>query len=148
MATTEPISAASSEEFDLFLPLRSRGGLENPFAVYSLLRTVRPVMRMPIRGYDGPGVWFLTRYAEVERALRDPRFSVERLRAPFIRDNLDRLPAFIRQGQSASMLVRTRPTTLACARGEQASAAAHRASTANRGDRHERRAGERRGVFT
>jgi cytochrome P450 len=100
-----------SEDFDPFLPLRSRGGLENPFAIYALLRTVRPVMRMPIAGWDGPGVWFLTRHADVEPVLRDPRFSVERLRAPFIRENLERLPAFIQQGAQAlrSMLVMDPP---------------------------------------
>jgi cytochrome P450 len=103
--------APSNEPFDLFLPLRSRGGLENPFAIYALLRTVQPVMRMPVPGYDGPGVWFLSRYAEVEAVLRDPRFSVERLRAPFIRDNLERLPAFIQQGAQTlrSMLVMDPP---------------------------------------
>src|SRR5262245_44392662 len=84
-------------QFDLFLPLRSAGALQNPFAIYSLLRTVRPVMRMPIEGWDGPGVWFLTRYEDVSFVLRDPRFSAVRLRAPLIRKNLDRLPAFIQQ---------------------------------------------------
>ena len=98
-------------DFDLFLPLRSRGGLENPFAIYALLRTVRPVMRMPVGGWEGPGVWFLTRHADVESVLRDPRFSVDRLRAPFIRDNLERLPAFIQQGVQSlrSMLVMDPP---------------------------------------
>ncbi|MBX3028252.1 cytochrome P450 [bacterium] len=98
-------------DFDLFLPLRSRGGLENPFAIYALLRTVRPVMRMPVGGWDGPGVWFLTRHADVEGVLRDPRFSVDRLRAPFIRQNLERLPAFIQQGAQTmrSMLVMDPP---------------------------------------
>ena len=105
MAGTAP--ATNDGGFDLFLPLRSRGGLENPFAIYSLLRTVRPVMRMPTPGWEGPGVWFLTRHADVESVLRDPRFSVERLRAPFIRDNLDRLPPFIQQSAQSlrSMLV-------------------------------------------
>jgi pimeloyl-[acyl-carrier protein] synthase len=102
-------AAATSTDggFDLFLPLRSRGGLENPFAIYALLRTVRPVMRMPTPGWHGPGVWFLTRHADVEAVLRDPRFSVERLRAPFIRDNLERLPPFIQQSAQSlrSMLV-------------------------------------------
>jgi cytochrome P450 len=96
MTNTQPIPAAA-REFDLFLPLRSQGGLENPFAIYALLRTVRPVMKMPVQDYDGPGVWFLTRYADVHSALRDPRFSVDRLRAPIIRDNVERLPAFIQQ---------------------------------------------------
>jgi cytochrome P450 len=111
MANATAHTANGAEEFDLFLPLRSRGGLENPFAIYALLRTVRPVMRMPVSGYDGPGVWFLTRYADVELALRDPRFSVERMRAPFIRDNLERLPSFIQQGAQGlrSMLVMDPP---------------------------------------
>ena len=87
----------NTEEFDLFLPLRSAGALENPFAIYSLLRTVRPVMRMPTPGYDGPGVWFLTRYDDVNAVLRDPRFSADRLRAPILRENVERLPAFIQQ---------------------------------------------------
>ena len=108
MAQTAPSAA---REFDLFLPLRSRGGLENPFAIYALLRTVRPVMRMPVEGWDGPGVWFLTRHVEVEQVLRDPRFSAERLRAPFIRDNLERLPVFLRQSVQAmrSMLTMDPP---------------------------------------
>ncbi len=97
MATAQEVET-SAAEFDLFRPLRSAGALENPFAIYALLRTVRPVMRMPVEGYDGPGVWFLTGYDEVNLALRDPRFSADRLRAPLIRDNLSRLPAFIQQG--------------------------------------------------
>jgi cytochrome P450 len=96
MTIAQPVDP-SAREFDLFLPLRSRGGLENPFAIYALLRAVRPVMKMPIEGYDGPGVWFLTRYQDVHSTLRDPRFSVDRLRAPIIRDNLERLPPFLRQ---------------------------------------------------
>ncbi len=114
-AVPAPEAPPSAEQFDLFLPLRSRGGLENPFAIYSLLRTVRPVMKMPVGGerfaYDGPGVWFLTRYRDVEMALRDPRFSADRLRAPLVRDNLDRLPAFIQQTSQGlrSMLVMDPP---------------------------------------
>lgn len=94
---TAPEIETTSPEFDLFRPLRSSGALENPFAIYGLLRTVRPVLRMPVEGWGGPGVWFLTGYEEVNTALRDPRFSVDRLRAPLIRDNLERLPAFIQQ---------------------------------------------------
>lgn len=109
MASTEAVQT-SAEEFDLFLPLRSRGGLENPFAIYSLLRTVRPVMRMPVREYDGPGVWFLTRYDDVHETLRDPRFSVDRMAAPIIRDNIERLPAFIQQTtQNLRSLLNTDP---------------------------------------
>jgi cytochrome P450 len=68
-------------------------------------------MRMPVGGWAGPGIWFLTRHADVETVLRDPRFSVDRMRAPFIRDNLERLPAFIQQGAQTmrSMLVMDPP---------------------------------------
>jgi cytochrome P450 len=96
MASTQAAQPGSAE-FDLFLPLRSQGGLENPFAIYALLRTVRPVMRMPVQGYEGPGVWFLTRYDDVHEALRDPRYSADRMRAPIIRENIERLPAFLQQ---------------------------------------------------
>jgi cytochrome P450 len=107
----ETNTARSENDFDLFRPLRSRGGLENPFAIYALLRTVRPVMQMPVANYTGPGVWFLTRYADVEMALRDPRFSVERMRAPIIRENLERLPTFIQQSAQGlrSMLIMDPP---------------------------------------
>jgi len=95
MASAAP--APRESEFDLLLPLRSAGSLENPYPVYSVLRTVRPVLRVPTPGFDGPGVWLLTRYRDVHTALRDPRFSADRMKAPLIRQNLDRLPAFIQQ---------------------------------------------------
>ena len=115
MATQQlsrPLQAdQAAPDLDLLLPLRSAGSLENPYPVYQLLRTVRPIMEMPIPDYDGPGVWFLTRYREVEAALRDPRLSVDRMRAPLIRDNLERLPAFIQQSARGlrSMLVMDPP---------------------------------------
>ena len=86
-------------EFDLFLPLRSAGSLENPYPVYGLLRTVRPVMQVPVPDYEGPGVWLFSRYRDVHGVLRDPRFSADRMNAPLFRDNLERLPAFIQQMQ-------------------------------------------------
>ena len=104
MASPVPSTAAApggaefeGEEFDLLLPLRSAGSLENPYPIYNLLRTVRPVMEVPVPGFSGPGVWLLTRYEDVHATLRDPRFSVDRMRAPLIRENLDRMPAFLRQ---------------------------------------------------
>jgi len=84
-------------EFDLFLPLRSTGSLENPYPVYALLRTVRPVLEVPVPDFDGSGAWLLTRHRDVHLALRDSRFSANRMRAPLIHENLDRLPPFIRQ---------------------------------------------------
>ena len=107
-ASAAPESAA---EFDLLLPLRSAGSLENPYPVYHVIRTVRPVLEVPVPGFDGPGVWMLTRYRDVHALLRDPRFSVERLRAPLVRDNLHRLPDFLRQSAEGlrSMLVMDPP---------------------------------------
>lgn len=106
-----PSTPPDAEPLDLLLPLRSAGNLDNPYPVYSLIRTVRPVLRVPVPDYDGPGVWLLTRYRDVHLALRDPRFSVDRLRAPLVRDNLARLPEFLRQSAQGlrSMLVMDPP---------------------------------------
>jgi cytochrome P450 len=110
MSSPAPSSAPSGlpEEFDLLLPLRSAGSLENPYPIYSVLRTVRPVLQVPVPNYDGPGMWMLTRYRDV---LRDPRFSVERIRAPLVRDNLARMPEFLRQSAQGlrSMLIMDPP---------------------------------------
>jgi cytochrome P450 len=107
----EPASPSRSGEFDLLLPLRSAGSLENPYPIYSVIRTVRPVLPVPVPGFTGPGVWLLTRYRDVHDVLRDPRFSVERMRAPLVRDNLDRLPEFLRQSVQGlrSMLIMDPP---------------------------------------
>jgi len=104
-------SSDGSGDFDLFLPLRSAGSLENPYPIYSVMRTVRPVLEVPIPDFDGPGAWLLTRYADVHRVLRDPVFSVERMRAPLIRENLDRLPRFLQQSVQGlrSMLIMDPP---------------------------------------
>ena len=111
MASSSLPTPSEAAEFDLLLPLRSTGSLENPYPVYSLLRTVRPVMRVPVPGFEGPGVWLLTRYRDVHFVLRDARFSADRLRAPLVRQNLDRLPTFLRQSAQGlrSMLVMDPP---------------------------------------
>ncbi|HEX5064633.1 MAG TPA: cytochrome P450 [Myxococcota bacterium] len=97
MTSPSPSMDAGAGDFDLLLPLRSAGSLENPYPIYSVIRTVRPVLEVPVPGYAGPGMWMLTRYRDVHAVLRDPRFSVERIRAPLVRDNLDRMPEFLRQ---------------------------------------------------
>ena len=56
-AGSDTPSAGAPADLDLLLPLRSAGSLENPYPIYSLLRTVRPVMEMPIPDYSGPGVY-------------------------------------------------------------------------------------------
>jgi cytochrome P450 len=107
MASQASPAPAEAEPFDLLLPLRSTGNLENPYPAYALIRTVRPLLELPLPDFDGPGAWLLTRYRDVHHALRDPRFSVERIRAPLIRENLERLPDFLRQSAQGlrSMLI-------------------------------------------
>jgi pimeloyl-[acyl-carrier protein] synthase len=96
---------------DIFSPLRSAGSRENPYPIYSLLRTVRPILPIPLQGVDGPGAWLLTRYQDVHSILLDSRFSADRLSAPIVRDNLDRMPAFLRQSSQGlrTMLVMDPP---------------------------------------
>ena len=113
-ATESPSGKISPDEtppLDLLLPLRSAGSLENPYPVYSLLRNVRPVLEVPIPDYQGPGFWMLTRYRDVNAILREPRVSADRLRAPLVSQNLDRMPAFLNQSAAGlrSMLVMDPP---------------------------------------
>jgi cytochrome P450 len=113
MTSPAPTPRPSTDlaEFDLLLPLRSAGSLENPYPIYSVIRTVRPVLEVPVPQFAGPGVWLLTRYRDVHLALRDPRFSVDRTRAPLVRENLQRLPEFLRQSAQGlrSLLVMDPP---------------------------------------
>ena len=113
IASGPPQTSAGSSggEFDLLLPLRSAGNLDDPFPIYSLIRTVRPVLQVPVPDWDGPGFWILTRYRDVHAVLRDPRFSVDRLKAPLVLHNLDRMPPFLRQSAQGlrSMLVMDPP---------------------------------------
>ncbi|MEB2346273.1 MAG: cytochrome P450 [Deltaproteobacteria bacterium] len=106
-----PPAASGTGDFDLLGPLRSAGTLENPYPLYAVLRTVRPVLPVPVPGHTGPGLWMLTRYRDVHAALRDPRFSVERIRAPLVRDNLERMPEFVRQSATGlrSLLIMDPP---------------------------------------
>lgn len=107
-STPPPPPAEAGEAVDLFLPLRSSGTLDDPYPMYGVIRTVRPVLEVPVEGWSGPGTWLLTRYSDVRDVLRDPRFSADRTRAPFVQQNLDRLPDFLRQGLR-SMLVQDPP---------------------------------------
>lgn len=97
ITTTATTTTTLAPRLDLLAPLRSAGSLENPYPIYSLLRSVRPVLQIPLEDFDGPGSWLLTRYEDVHSVLRDARFSADRLRAPVVRENLDRLPPFLRQ---------------------------------------------------
>ncbi len=107
-----PSSAgSSSSQFDLFLPLRSAGNLDDPYPMYGVIRTVRPVLEVPIEGWNGPGTWLLTRYRDVREVLRDHRYSADRTSAPFVKHNMDRLPDFLRQAAQGrrSMLIQDPP---------------------------------------
>jgi cytochrome P450 len=79
--------------------------------MYSVMRTVRPVLEVPIKDWDGPGTWMLTRYADVRDALRDSRMSADRTTAPLVKENMDRLPEFLRQTTQGlrSMLLQDPP---------------------------------------
>lgn len=76
--------------YDLFSP----AALQNPYPLYQQMRTEDPVHYSEALGY-----WFLTRYTDVEAALRDERLSADR-RSLFIRQlgNLDvsLIPNFLR----------------------------------------------------
>jgi cytochrome P450 PksS len=54
---------------DLFSP----AALQNPYALYQQMRAEDPVHYSEALGY-----WFLTRYTDVEAALRDERLSANR----------------------------------------------------------------------
>jgi cytochrome P450 len=79
-------------------PFANPAFLANPYPLYAMLRATSPVLRPPIPGYDGPGAVVLTRYADVEAVLRDPRFSVDRTRADLVRAFSDRFPRQLLEG--------------------------------------------------
>jgi pimeloyl-[acyl-carrier protein] synthase len=74
LGVTIMLSNAKSPTFDLFSP----EALDNPYALYKQMRNVDPVHYSESLGY-----WLLTRYQDVEAALKDTRLSADR-RALFI----------------------------------------------------------------
>ena len=86
MAATVPTPGAAPN------PLQNPALLANPYPFYAMIRQSNPVFRLPLPGETGAGVWLLTRHAEVELALRDRRFSVDRMRADAARLNRERIP--------------------------------------------------------
>ena len=52
----------------------------NPYPVYARLRTEAPVYRAKV-AFWLPGIWVITRYEDVVRVLKDPRFSKDYTRA-------------------------------------------------------------------
>ena len=63
---------------------------QDPYAFYCSLRNAKPVLRAPVEA-SGPGLWILTRYRDVERMFRDPRFSAVRHHSPLVRRFVDGL---------------------------------------------------------
>ncbi len=73
----------SSDPYDLMTP----AALADPFPVYRRLRSDDPV-----HWSESYGGWLLTRYEDIARALKDPRFSAARSAAMF-----ERLPPDLRE---------------------------------------------------
>ena len=103
MASPAVPAPDTSNEFDLLLPMRSAGSLENPYPIYQLLRTVRPVMQVPVPDWDGPGAWLLTRHRDVHFTLTDPRFSADRLRGFVEREERIGFDAWFRRWQQIAL---------------------------------------------
>src|SRR5689334_17813837 len=53
--------------------------IDDPHTVYARLREAGPVHR--ITGTDGLPAWLVTRYADVRRALADPRLALDKRNA-------------------------------------------------------------------
>jgi cytochrome P450 len=92
-------------------PLQNPLLLANPYPFYRALRETTPVLRLPVPGHAGAGVWLLTRHAEVAAVLKDPGFSADRRRADLVRENAERLPLELlgETGGLRSMLIMDPP---------------------------------------
>jgi cytochrome P450 len=101
----------SAPAFDFASAAGNPALLANHYPLYAMLRAASPLFRPPIPGYEGPGAVVLTRYADVEAVLRDPRFTVDRMRAHVLQAFADRFPRQLLQGPDAfrSMLMMDPP---------------------------------------
>ncbi len=101
----------SAPAFDFVIAAGNPALLANPYPLYAMLRAASPQFRPPIPGYEGPGAVVLTRYADVEAVLRDPRMSVDRTRAHLVKAFADRFPRQLLEGPDAfrSMLMMDPP---------------------------------------
>ena len=92
-------------------PLLNAGFLANPYPVYAMLRGTNPVFRPPVPINSGPGVFILTRHADVEHVLRDKRFSVNRREAEVFQRFRDQLPVALVEGPGGAqtMLMKDPP---------------------------------------
>ena len=85
--------------------------LADPYPLYAMLRANNPVFRVPIPDPESPGLFVLTRHADVHAVLRDARFSVDRRRAAIVQANRERLPTQLIEGPGSlrSMLLMDPP---------------------------------------
>jgi len=102
---TSPAPAASAPTFF------SAGLVENPYALYAMLRASNPVFKVPVPVPVGAGVFLLTRHREVQPALRDARLSADRRKSDAVKLNAERLPRALIGEDSVfrSMLVMDAP---------------------------------------
>ena len=70
------VSTRPGQNGRAFDGLLGGAGLEDPYPGYADLREQQPVFRVPVAA--GPGMWLVSRYADVHTALRDDRFSTQR----------------------------------------------------------------------
>ncbi|MGH3856842.1 MAG: cytochrome P450 [Pseudonocardiaceae bacterium] len=74
-ATGLPEAVENDSGFDeIILALTTPEFRQDPYPLYARMRRDHPVYR------SSRGIWYLTRYVDVEAALRDPRLSVDRER--------------------------------------------------------------------
>jgi len=91
-------------------PFAVPGFLDDPYPIYAALRERDPVHPVVPPGPAGAGEFILTRHADVQHVLRDPRFSVDRTRADRFRQAARRVaPDLQPQRQRRSMLQQDPP---------------------------------------
>jgi cytochrome P450 len=66
-----PVAEYGAEFDEIAQAMATPEFLQNPYALYEGMRPEQPVYR------GTQGVWYLTRYADVEAALHDPRLSTD-----------------------------------------------------------------------
>lgn len=103
--TVTPSEAAAPAGFGPAALLQGGALIQNPYPLYAALRATQPVLRVPIPGDEGAGVWILTRHAEVEHVLRDTdgQFSVDRLQSDIAHQFPNRLPRSLIEGPGAGL---------------------------------------------
>ena len=79
--------------------------LENPYAIYAMLRENQPILRLPLDDVSSAGTWILTRYDDVRAVLGDSRVSSDRLKAEALKLQLEADPDIRVDPEQRSMLM-------------------------------------------